>query len=338
MTKQFLFELSKEHSLLSAAEISACLQAEHIPFSVVEKNSDVLVIQTPASPQQIRSLSTRLSYTFYIDELICSSAPLLPDFHHMVTTHPITKKGSIVIRRKNRSACLDSKSFLDIVESKYTPGRTVSLQHPDVEVRVFLTDTKIFVGVKLAEISRKDFEQRKPHLRPFFSPISLHPKLARAVVNLSCIQKNETLLDPFCGTGGILLEAGLMGINIIGNDFQKNMVEGCKKTLEHFDIKKYSLFCFDIGDMKKHISSPVDSIVTDLPYGRATTTKGEGINPLYKRAFEQMQHVLKKGKRAVMGVPNKQTIELGENFFSVQEVHTIRVHKSLTRYFVVYQN
>ena len=116
--------------------------------------------------------------------------------------------------------------------------------------------------------------------RPFFSPISLHPKLARALVNLSSIKKGETLLDPFCGTGGIIIEAGLIGAKILGSDIEKKMIEGCKKTLEFYRIKEYELFCSDIGDIHKFVKNSVDAVVTDLPYGKSTTTKGEELSHL----------------------------------------------------------
>ena len=33
--------------------------------------------------------------------------------------------------------------------------------------------------------------------RPYFSPISIHPRIARAMINLSNCDKNETVIDPF---------------------------------------------------------------------------------------------------------------------------------------------
>ena len=80
--------------------------------------------------------------------------------------------------------------------------------------------------MKKTEIDRTCFEERKVQHRPFFSPISLHPKLARVLVNISAIKRDETLLDPFCGTGGILIEAGLIGAKVIGSDIEEKMIEG----------------------------------------------------------------------------------------------------------------
>ena len=79
-------------------------------------------------------------------------------------------------------------------------------------------------------------------------------------------------------------------------------------------------------------------MATDLPYGKATTTKGEDIEILYKRAFENVSNILKEGGRAVFGLSNKNAISIGEKFFTLLEIHKIRAHKSLTRYFVIFEN
>ena len=144
------------------------------------------------------------------------------------------------------------------------------------------------------------------------------------------------LLDPFCGTGGILIEAGLIGANVIGGDINKRMVDGCRETLDFYNIKNYKLFCADVGDIKKHVNI-VDSVVVDLPYGKSTTTGGEDLKILYDRAFESIYHVLKGDGKAVIGMPTKDMLSLGERYFTLVEKHACRVHRSLTRYFAVYK-
>jgi tRNA (guanine10-N2)-dimethyltransferase len=96
------------------------------------------------------------------------------------------------------------------------------------------------------------------------------------------------------------------------------------------------LFCVDVSELNKLVNK-VDAVVTDLPYGKATTTKGEEIGQLYTRAFENISKVLNEDGRAVVGLSNKDMISLGEKYFSLVEVHRCRVHRSLTRYFVVYE-
>ncbi len=156
------------------------------------------------------------------------------------------------------------------------------------------------------------------------------------MVNLSSIKNNEILLDPFCGTGGILIEAGIIGAKIIGSDIEEKMIEGCKKNLDFYKIKNYKLFCSDIGDISHDIGK-VDAVVTDLPYGKSTTTKGEKMHILYQRAFKNISNLLKDNGKAVIGLSNNDFISLGEKYFSVIEKHDFRAHRSLTRHFVVYQ-
>jgi len=56
----------------------------------------------------------------------------------------------------------------------------------------------------------------------------LPPKLAQTLINLSGVSAKATgltLLDPFCGTGVTLMEAGLMGFTPYGTDISKRMVK-----------------------------------------------------------------------------------------------------------------
>jgi len=332
----YLFELLKDHKTLPKAEILACLKAEKITYKILDSNEDVLVIDTNTKIEKIGILADRLSYVFFVDELLFSCSPFLNDIKKHVLENTIKKDGSIAIRCKNRSKNIDSREIVKILAEIYSNNRKVDLENPDLEIRALITDSKIYVGLKLFEINRNQFEDRKVQFRPFFSPITMHPKLARALVNLSSIKRNDILLDPFCGTGGILLEAGLIGAKVIGSDIEEKMIDGCKKTFDFYKVKNYKLYHSDIGEIGNYIDK-VDSIVTDLPYGKSTTTKGEKIILLYKRAFESMSKLLKNGGRAVIGLSNKDLIFLGENYFSIIDKHDFRAHSSLVRYFVIYE-
>jgi tRNA (guanine10-N2)-dimethyltransferase len=334
---KFLFELSKEHKTLPTAEVLACLKAEKISYKIVESKDDVLVIETNTKHDTIKRLAVRLSLTFYVDEFLFSCPPYVREIKkYAVDNIIIEKKGSIAIRCKNRSNIVGSQPIVKTLAEIYSKERKVALKNPDIEIRGLITDSRLYVGLKTAEINRSQFENRKVQHRPFFSPVSLHPKLARALVNLSLIKKDEILLDPFCGTGGILIEAGLIGARIIGSDVEDKMIEGCKKNLDFYGIKNYELFCSDIGNINRYIAE-VDAVVTDLPYGRSTTTKGEYIQQLYERAFENISKILKPGRRAVMGLSNNDMPPVGEKYFSLVEKHELRAHRSLTRFFAVYQ-
>jgi len=333
---KLLFELSREHKTLPKDEVLSCLKAEDIYYNIIDSNENVLIIESNTNNSKIVRLAERLSFTFYIDELIFSCSNSIDEIKKYAEANSIEKKGSIAITYKKRSINADSQQIVRVLAETYTKGRSVDLKNPDLEVRVLITDTNVYVGLKIAEVCRNKFEKRKVQYRPFFSPISLHPKLARALVNLASIKKDETLLDPFCGTGGILIEAGLIGARVIGSDIEEKMIDGCKKTLDFYKIKNYELFCSDVGEINKYVSD-VDAVVTDLPYGKSTTTKGEDLKGLYNRAFENISKVLKENGMAVVGLSNKDMIPIGEKYFSLIKKHEVIVHRSLIRYFVVYE-
>ena len=335
---KIMFELSKEQPTIPTAEIFSCLHAENIKFTKLISNEDVLVIEaTNVTTEQMQYIANRLSFSSFVDEFLFSGPPTPEMLVKIASQHPIPKKGSIAITYKKRSQSIDSQSLVQALGVHYAKERQINLSNPDIIIRLLVTDSQVYAGIQLAEIDKKTFEQRKASYRPFFSPISLHPKLARALVNLSQIKKDDIVLDPFCGTGGIILEAGLLGARVIGSDVEQKMINGCKKTLEFYNIHNCQLFCSDIGDIINTIHK-VDAVVTDFPYAKATTTKGESIPLLYERAFDTLSQVLKPGGRAVIGMHNEKMSLIGKQYLSLVESHPFRVHRSLTRYFVVFEN
>jgi tRNA (guanine10-N2)-dimethyltransferase len=332
-----MFELSKEQEKLPCAEVLATLKAENIRYMIVDSNEVVLVVEIESNNSIIKRLVERLAFTFNIDEFLFSCPATLEDIVRCAEKHPLMKDGSIAIRCKNRSSLIQSQKLIDRIGDIYTKNRLVNLTHPEIELRAVVTDDIAYIGIKKATLDTSHFQKRRGHFRPFLLPITLHPKIARSLVNLSGIKKHETLLDPFCGTGGILLEAGLLGIHVIGSDIEKKMIDGCRKNLEFYHLKNFTLFCADIADVSKHVSS-VDAIVTDFPYARATTTKGEQLKQLYNRAFINISQILKKNRRAVIGFSNEEILSVGKNYLTVLEKYSIVSHRSLTRYFIVYEN
>jgi len=336
LSMKYLFELSKDHKNLPRAEVFSCLKAEKIEYNIIESNNDIVLIETNANLKKIKVISDRLSSVFFINKFLFSSPPILKEIKKNALENSINFKGSIAIKYRNRSNHIKSKNIVESLADIYSKNREVSLERPDIEIRAIITDSLLYVGIKKFKINRSQFEDRKVQFRPFFSPISLHPKLARTLVNLSLIKKGDVLLDPFCGTGGILLEAGLMEVGVIGTDIENKMIEGCRKTLNHYNVNNYELYNLDIGDITKNLDV-VDAVVTDFPYGKSTTTKGEDLKQLYNRAFRSISKVLKKNGILVVGLSDSKTISIGEKYFKLIDIFEFKAHKSLTRFFVKYQ-
>ena len=307
---QLLFELSKEHPTLPIAEARACLNVYEVAYKEIYHNG-IYVVE--AKGEDWQKIGERLAMSFSINEILGKN---IEEFLQNLEIKGSFKVegGKLALRKKIGEIVANKKKV------------KVDLENPDVIIKIF---GKYFCK-EICKIDRSQYEQRRPMHRPFSLPTTLHPRIARVLVNLAEIKSGEILIDPFCGTGGILIEAGLVGARVIGIDIKEELVKGCKKNLEHYGIKDYKLYH---ADMRK-IDLEGDAIVTDFPYGRAAHLSDE-MERLYCEAFERIAGWLKKGRKAVIGLSSMEFNSEIEEHFEIEQIHTARVHKSLTRFFYV---
>jgi tRNA (guanine10-N2)-dimethyltransferase len=144
-------------------------------------------------------------------------------------------------------------------------------------------------------------------------------------------------LDPFCGAGGFLIEAGLMGAEVYGYDIDEDAVRGCRRNLNHFGVKGYQLEVGDARDLKDKYRDFFDAIAADLPYGIQSSTRGMTLEELYKKSLESFFGILKEGGYACIISPEHVVVEAlaQEAGFEVVETHSERIHRSLTRKILV---
>jgi tRNA G10 N-methylase Trm11 len=117
-------------------------------------------------------------------------------------------------------------------------------------------------------------DQERPKRDAFIG--MLPPKLAQIMVNIgtSLIAKNienPRILDPFCGTGVILQEAGLMHYKVYGTDINEKMIRYSHDNLEWLqDTHRVTLDQkLEVGDaMTFQWEKPIDSIVCESYLGQ----------------------------------------------------------------------
>ncbi|NJE47728.1 TIGR01177 family methyltransferase [Thermococcus sp. GR7] len=216
-------------------------------------------------------------------------------------------------------------------------GFRVNLSKPDTLVRVYCGE-KLYAGIRYRFFDPKDFERRKAHHRPFFRPISLHPRISRALVNLT--KAREEILDPFMGAGGILMEAGLIGLKVYGVDIKPEMVEGAEMNLRHYGIKDYTLKLGDATKLEELFpDKKFEAVATDPPYGTSATLAGRARDELYRKALRSIYNVLEDGGRLAIAFPTSfdGEAEAEKVGFKLVGKYYQRVHKSLERYFYVFE-
>ncbi|NJE55477.1 TIGR01177 family methyltransferase [Thermococcus sp. 21S9] len=219
----------------------------------------------------------------------------------------------------------------------HSQGFRVNLSRPDTLVRVYCGE-KLYAGIKIRFFDPKDFERRKAHHRPFFRPISLHPRVSRALVNLTKARKE--LLDPMMGAGGILIEAGLLGLKVYGVDIKPEMVEGAEMNLRHYGVRDFELKLGDATRLEELFpGKEFEAVATDPPYGTAATLAGRKREELYRAVLRSIYNVLRPGGRLAIAFPTSfdgkgEAEKLG---FKMLGRYYQRVHKSLERYFYVFE-
>ena len=340
----YAFELSGEHERIPALEVLCVLEAEGILAEEKFSFEQCLVVEIPDYVEFEQSSSLRVASRLAMSHRILKVVgisdveedgilSLSKDFD---PAGFIQEGQTFAVRMKrlgkNAGPCSEN------IERKmgagiYSMGFSVNLRDPDVTFRLLINEKAIF-GTVIREIDRGDFESRNPQNKPFFHPGVLMPRVARALINISKIKPGELLLDPFCGTAGVLVEAGVIGVKVVGNEYQEKIVSGAKLNLSCFNVD-YELVAGDACNLSFRDGS-FDAIITDPPYGRSAAIKAESLSHLYRGSFVEMYRVLKKGTYLIM-ISERDVTDMGRKTgFAVRDVYRWRVHKSLTRLFTVF--
>jgi tRNA (guanine10-N2)-dimethyltransferase len=314
---KLLFELSGENPTLPFAELD-CVG------TVLDQRLQVAVAECP-DPKK----TERLAMTQGVLEYLGECEPTLPAFTELLRDLSIETTRTFAGRAKKvHGGCHEhnpcsQKEFERLIGTMI--AGPVSLKNPEIEYRAILSEDRCYFGKVLWFINRSAYDERNPGKRDFFHPGVMMPRMARTLVNLACAGDGDILLDPFCGTGGILIEAGLVGARALGSDFDPLMVGGCRQNIREPELLLADATHLPFG------SGTIDSVVTDLPYGQSVCIKkADTMDRLYADSLDEISRILKPGRRAVI-VTHKDISGLAADHMTVLQRHDQRVHKSLTR-------
>lgn len=209
----------------------------------------------------------------------------------------------------------------------------IRLESPEFEARVTAAGGKYLLSLKVADIDRRALDSRQAKFRAFFSPISLSPRYARGLLNMCDVSAGMRVLDPFCGTGGIVMEAVLLGARAVGSDIDGKMVEGTEANLRQLHLESgWELHRMDVGEIGT--LGQFDAVVTDPPYGRSSFYNREDIAALYSRFVEAAAPCLREGGCLGVVVPDASMLP-SVSGMTVERHLQQRVHKSLVRNYMV---
>lgn len=343
MTKLF-FLLSGEHPTLPSSELKSILEAEGYKHRVLQELTQVLRLE--ADVNSVKSVMFRSAMTrVCAAELFNCDAKIAEILERMrsISLEGIIERGeSFVVRTKrirgNASHLARGELERKLGELILNKGRgtRVNLKNPQKTFFGILTDNRLIFGLKIGKVSPKPFVERRPRKRPFFHPSAMPAKLARCMVNLAQPKTGQLLMDPFCGTASMLVEAGLIGCRVVGFDVKRRMVEGSLQNLLCYGVKPEGMA---VADARHFPAIRADCIVTDPPYGRSATTLGWSTQQIMKDFLSTVEDRLPRGRKMCIASPK--SIRVGkigkESGFKHVESHLVHVHRSLTREIVVFE-
>ncbi len=329
---KYILRISQEHPSLPLAEVKAVLEGK-----ILEKEKELVIVEC-RNPDDLKSLA----FTFEFGEIIFDGA--LEEFEK-IELHASKLLDSAESKQLLGANKLQQKRFMVKISGNPALARRiggiiqdkthapVDLENPEDVFIGFMLGGRLVLAKRLFVSRRGDFEERKVKYRPYFHPTSMHPKFCRLLVNLSGVKKGR-MLDPFSGTGGILIESAMLGNETYGSDIDNAMVFGARENLAHAGVKA-DVRTADARKISKYFKMKFDAIVTDPPYGRSSTLMGEKIQSLYGQFLNDAKKILKKKGKIVIVAPVEVDMEKAAKGYRIEQKHLQRVHKSLYRHFFV---
>lgn len=313
-------------------------------------------IATDLDPDRLQSLAL----TRTAGPLVSRTNVSVDDACQSLKSASLDRSGTVAVRARDVRAQADidtQRAERKLGSVLVDRGFSVDLDNPDHVLRVLFADGNIsrdpaadpthchdpmrtgyLSGVESGSIcvigwsdhrTSRDFHTRMPTDRPFFQPGSMDPQLARTLVTLAGVTSDDRFLDPMCGTGGTLIESGLIGAECIGCDVQLKMVNGTRENLiQYLSKRQTDVFRADATKLP-FCNMAVDAVAFDVPYGRQSVVEGETLSSLVNDTLAEVYRVT---NRAVI-VADQSWKSLAESVgWSVPAVLQRYVHGSLTRY------
>ncbi|XP_067619700.1 tRNA (guanine(10)-N2)-methyltransferase homolog isoform X2 [Eurosta solidaginis] len=275
------------------------------PFWTVEFADDDAAIQFAS-----RSISLRSIYELW------SHSNKVETFHKQLQTYIKTnekhieafKKSSFKIVVETYSKHISQKEKVQRIEKlEYLPLHgEIDLKSPQAEwcyiefwgldpTSVPQTPEDILFGRLIAKGQRNLIKELSLKKRKFIGNTSMDAQLSLLMANQALVKNGDLILDPFVGTGSLLISAAKFGGYVIGTDIDFMMLHGrsrpsriTQKVRENDERVRANLQQYDCGD--RYIDVVIsdfsntfwreqlkfDAIITDPPYGiREATEKVE---------------------------------------------------------------
>lgn len=188
------------------------------------------------------------------------------------------------------------------------------------EFVLLLADDMLWVGKTMSvqpfdEWSTRDFGRPRRNAKQGMLP----PKLARMMLNLAGDIAGKVVLDPFCGSGTVLMEATMLHASkLVGGDIAQMAVNDTEANMkwlgqQDVDVPEYELHTSPAAELATKLTEgEVDALVTETYLGRPRRGEEdeadlasmiEYLTNLYRESFTALKRTLKPGAMLVLAAP-----------------------------------
>lgn len=174
----------------------------------------------------------------------------------------------------------------------------------DINLRIDVVANRIIIGTQL---NVEDLSKR--HFLRYRNSVTIKTNVAYIMLRLANVQAASVIVDPFCGSGTILLEALEMTnkkVQVIGMDVNRRAADGAKQNAvsEGYGPEIAEFHCSDARGLRRIVGDDrqVDAIVSNMPWG-VRTGQNQSVNDLqqlYETFLRVGWYVLKPGGRIVI--------------------------------------
>tara|TARA_Y100000310_G_scaffold342140_1_gene443959 strand:+ start:2430 stop:3569 length:1140 start_codon:yes stop_codon:yes gene_type:complete len=179
---------------------------------------------------------------------------------------------------KRKAMLRHGRKTIEFQEGQGVGVGEIGMPNADFYFFIYSDKNNIYFGVVEQEFDNsgvKNRDMNKPHRR---EELAISPRLSRILVNLSGVKKEERFFDCFCGVGGVLQEALISNINVVGVDKDKNAIKQAKENLawikKNFDFNaKYDLITGNSGKISVEEVGNVDGIGAESALGQILNSK-----------------------------------------------------------------
>ena len=233
-----------------------------------------------------------------------------------------------------------------------------NMNNPDVRIYFYMFEDKGWLGIDFAgfDLSKRDY-------KVFVNSRDINPIVAYSLVREAELNKNDVMLDPFCLSGSVAIEAALYLSNFSPNYYRKDAFAFQKLPfIEEFSLEKWDyeienvkVYAYDenmpnirsakknakIAGVNKMISfsrqnvewldtkfgeGEVTKIITQLPQISIKVDEKKIIGK-YKELLYQSDYILANDGVLCLLAKNPEIEELLENYKVVSEKNLIRGHE-----------